>query len=384
MKSAEYWQKRAEAVSDKVFKTADDLADLLQRKYQSVADIITGALEKLYARYGKEGNLQYSEVLKPLTPEEMRQFRREVQGWIERDTGLSDWSWIARLRQMYSLSSVTRLQSLLTQVQTEVEALGGTVQLATTQQVAGAYQTVYNQTLFEAQTGLAVATTFTKLDTKTLNRVIGRSWQGANFSQRVWVDTAKLVQQLNDLIPQTIVQGFGVDKAARQLRKRMEVSHEVAKRLIATETAHIASEATQEAYKESGVVSTYRFVATLDKRTSNICRTMDGKEFKMSEYQIGTTAPPLHVNCRSTTVAVFNDPSSLPETRIARDAEGKNIKVSGDTTYKEWASKLDVPEINVAEVQVPDDKAMPPAQERNAAAKAKELRARLDRIKNRL
>jgi SPP1 gp7 family putative phage head morphogenesis protein len=51
----------------------------------------------------------------------------------------------------------------------------------------------------------------------------------------------------------------------------------------------------------------YRYVATLDSRTSSICAALDGREF---EYGKGPM-PPQHFNCRSTTVPIDYDPDIL-------------------------------------------------------------------------
>lgn len=88
-------------------------------------------------------------------------------------------------------------------------------------------------------------------------------------------------------------------------------------------------------------VEKYEVVATLDLRTSDICRKLDGKVFDVKDYERGVTAPPFHVYCRSTTVPYYNDDiqAEIENTRMARDPEtGKSLKVE-NLTYKEWYSK---------------------------------------------
>ena len=66
---------------------------------------------------------------------------------------------------------------------------------------------------------------------------------------------------------------------------------------------------------------------------------MDGKVFDFKDYEIGTTAPPFHVNCRSVTIPYFDDEEEGE--RAARDPEtGKTIYVSDKMTYKEWKQKF--------------------------------------------
>ncbi|WP_169333941.1 polymorphic toxin type 50 domain-containing protein [Allofustis seminis] len=91
----------------------------------------------------------------------------------------------------------------------------------------------------------------------------------------------------------------------------------------------------QQAYEELEI-DCYHIVATLDVRTSAICQDMDGKVFKLSEYEPGTTAPPFHNYCRSATAPYFDD-GLMPRRRWARDPEtGKGEIIDGDIKYGDW------------------------------------------------
>ena len=84
----------------------------------------------------------------------------------------------------------------------------------------------------------------------------------------------------------------------------------------------------------------YEILATLDGRTSEICRDMDGKVFGIKDYEVGTTAPPFHPNCRSTTVPYFDDEFTEGEQRAARDGDGETYYVPADLKYKDWERKF--------------------------------------------
>ncbi len=91
-----------------------------------------------------------------------------------------------------------------------------------------------------------------------------------------------------------------------------------------------------EAYKEAGIEH-YQFVASFDERTCDFCGGLDGKIIPVSEARAGDNYPPMHANCRCTTVLAGFDPS----TRIARNPEtGKNYKVDGNMTYSQWVNSL--------------------------------------------
>jgi SPP1 gp7 family putative phage head morphogenesis protein len=104
--------------------------------------------------------------------------------------------------------------------------------------------------------------------------------------------------------------------------------------LIRTSINQVANAASQQVYEANqDITPRYRYVATLDTRTSAICRALDGKEF---EYGKGPM-PPQHFNCRSTTVPII-DPDILPPSTTATRAS-KDGQVPIDQSYGEWLSK---------------------------------------------
>ena len=106
--------------------------------------------------------------------------------------------------------------------------------------------------------------------------------------------------------------------------------------LIRTSINQVANTASQQVYEANqDITQKYQYVATLDTRTSAICRALDGREF---EYGKGPM-PPQHFNCRSTTVPVinykelgFNPPP--PARRASMDGQ-----VPANESYGEWLKK---------------------------------------------
>jgi SPP1 gp7 family putative phage head morphogenesis protein len=101
--------------------------------------------------------------------------------------------------------------------------------------------------------------------------------------------------------------------------------------LVRTSINQVANTASQQVYEANqDITPRYRYVATLDTRTSSICRALDGREF---EYGKGPL-PPQHFNCRSTTVPVI-DPSILPPSTTATRASAAG-QVPINMSYGEW------------------------------------------------
>lgn len=106
--------------------------------------------------------------------------------------------------------------------------------------------------------------------------------------------------------------------------------------LVRTSINQVANTASQQVYEANqDITSKYRYVATLDTRTSSICRALDGREF---EYGKGPM-PPQHFNCRSTTVPVIDYARLGLEPPPPGKRASKGGQVPADQTYGQWLSK---------------------------------------------
>ena len=116
--------------------------------------------------------------------------------------------------------------------------------------------------------------------------------------------------------------------------------------IVRTSVNQVQNQASQAVYAaNSKVAPEYQYVATLDSRTSAVCRDLDGKTFA---YNRGPT-PPQHFNCRSTTVPVVDfDKLQKQYPTLEKPPVGKAVtrpsatgRVPQDTTYGEWLLQQD-------------------------------------------
>ena len=179
-----------------------------------------------------------------------------------------------------------------------------------------------------------------------------------------------LAESQADLFAKTVRNGLltgeSTDQIARQLKGRLRfgqpgslrqiaqaggqvtaVANNQVNAMVRTSINQVANETSQQVYKANqDVTKRYRYVATLDSRTSAICRALDGQEF---DYGKGPT-PPQHFNCRSTTVPVIDykglgieppPPSQLrrPNSAFkgARAVRGEGVP--DNETYGQWLDK---------------------------------------------
>lgn len=116
----------------------------------------------------------------------------------------------------------------------------------------------------------------------------------------------------------------------------LNVSRRHAETMVRTSVQHVASAARQEVWEANGdVVKKYRFIATLDNRTSSICRSLDNQEFDFGKGPI----PPVHPNCRSTTIPVLD--AKFKFLSNGRTRSSSNGPVDANQSYYDWLKKQD-------------------------------------------
>lgn len=194
----------------------------------------------------------------------------------------------------------------------------------------------YYRSVFEVQHRTGIGFSFSLLPESRVQQIMGYKWSGEHYSARIWANTNELAAILKRELLTGFLTGRSYAKTAKRIQHAMSSGSMQAKRLICTEANYIANQGELEGYRASGV-KWYIYSATLDLRTSEICRRLDGKRYRVEEAQPGSNYPPMHPWCRSTTVAYFSDSLLKQMQRSARDPESGNIiRVPGNMSYSEW------------------------------------------------
>jgi SPP1 gp7 family putative phage head morphogenesis protein len=106
--------------------------------------------------------------------------------------------------------------------------------------------------------------------------------------------------------------------------------------LVRTSVNQVANAASQNVYKANQDITTkYKYVATLDTRTSSICRALDGREFAYGKGPV----PPQHFSCRSSTVPVIDYDDLGFDPPPAGKRSSMDGQVPADQTYGQWLAK---------------------------------------------
>lgn len=248
-------------------------------------------------------------------------------------------AWKKELENASARVHIQRLEALQLQVKNNIETLRDNENKMLEDYLIKTYEDTYYHSLYEISKGLNLKTSFATLDKNKINQVISKPWlsDGKSFSDRIWQDKEQLINTLRTKITQSFITGSTLDEAVEDISKfvsdKIKNKTYVARRLLETESAAYASKAQIEAFRNVDIEQ-YEIVATLDLHTSEICQEMDGKVFKLSDQEIGVTAPPFHCHCRTVIAPYFDD----EPTRASRDENGEYKEVKY-MNYKEWKDK---------------------------------------------
>lgn len=146
------------------------------------------------------------------------------------------------------------------------------------------------------------ATAFTTIDTAAVQQLIQNIWvaDGKSFSQRVWDNTEKLVETLNEGLIHCVTTGKKTTELKNILQERFGVSYNNADMIARTEMAHIQTQAAQKRYEDYGLKEV-EIWADEDERRCPECGKLHQKR-----YPIGAQVPiPAHPRCRCCIVPVI-------------------------------------------------------------------------------
>lgn len=329
-----YWRKRAIELAEKQKQEDDDLCLRFHREYERILHELDKEISIFYARYAANESVSMADARRLLRDAELEDFRMSLDEF--RDKALAG-GFDKELEEVYLRSRISRLQALQTQVELRMMELFGSQRDVLRDHLQERYTDTYYRTVYAVSQQADVASTFARIDPQTVEKILATPWAGSEFSSRIWADKDKLTRELMQTLSRGFVRGDSLNRMTKEFTQRMGVSESRAATLIHTESAHMAAEAAEQGYWETGIQS-YRFEAALDLTTCAVCGALDQREFPLAEHETGINYPPLHPRCRCTTVPVTG--FRVGSKRAARNpATGKTEYVEKKLTYEEWRKK---------------------------------------------
>lgn len=329
-----YWAARAKAYEEVWHEKCQDTIERELAAYyeQALADIQKD-IAALYGQFAKDNKISLADAHKLLTGTEYRVWRMSLKEYIksvDEETSLSK-----ELNTLAMRSRLSRLDKLYAETLKTLDQLGRKTEDAMSNFLTEVYKDRFYHGIYDVakQTGTMKADV--AVDDDTAQKVTAAPWSGKSYSQRIWKNDQLLGRTLKTTILSGVHRGLSVPQMARMVEDKMNAGLSNARRLVRTEMNYVQNRAALDSIKESGM-KYYRFIATLDRRTSSMCRAHDGKVYPIDECRPGENAPPLHPNCRSTIAGSLRDSHIDTGTRTARNYEGKNIDIPKNITYESW------------------------------------------------
>ena len=353
MTNAEYWKQRFTQLEAAQNRKGAGAYLEIEKQYKAAQNELEAQIARWYQRFADSNGISLAQAKQWLKGQDLAEFKWDVKEYIKygKENAING-AWMQELENASSKFHISRLEALQIQTQNSLETMFAQQMGTMKKALSDVYASGYYHTAYAVQQGFGLGWDIAGLDQAQIEKVLSKPWavDGYNFSTRIWNSKTKLIGEVHNELSKNLLTGADPQKAIDSLAKKMGTSKSNAGRLVMTEQAYFSSAAQKDCFNDLDVEE-YEIVATLDSHTSDICRSLDGKVFKMSDYKPGVTAPPFHVYCRSTTAPRFKDNFDAGE-RAARGADGKTYYVPDDVTYSEWKKAfVDGDKSGFAEVQ---------------------------------
>ena len=339
-KNEKYWQARTAQRMWEHMQSAEETADQVAKVYAKASLYLSREMQDIFKKYVEKHHLTEKEALQLLNTLRDRTSIEELRQRLQSSSQKQEIAdLLAELEAPAYQARIQRLQELQTQIDLVMQQVYKQEQAITTAHYIQLAEEAYNRSIFDIQQRTGFGFSFSHIDQKQVDKVLKSKWSGMNYSERVWRNTRAVAQEVKEALLVNLITGRTERETAEMLTKKFAGGSSKARRLIRTESCYLSNQLEMESYKECGVEK-YRYLATLDLRTSEICRELDGKVFLVKDQQPGKNCPPMHPWCRSTTIAVISEKSLNGMKRRARDpVTGKTYLVPASMNYREWYAK---------------------------------------------
>ena len=321
-----YWTDRQEQLKQSAEKSESALKKRLEKFYDAEFKRLDKEIAAYYQTYGYDNVIEYRQLLQSLSDEDRTLLMERMDDFAEKYPQYAN---LMPVRE--SIYRLDRLRGLQYSVfMTEAEIAG-----YTNEQIEEYLRRLSQQGLNYGMETLGFGKNFYSINDDIVRQFVDVPWcNGENFSTRIWNDTNRLAQYLNQDISQGFARGDSYDKLVRNLRQRFRnVNRKNAYRLVFTEGTYVMAESSMQPFIQD--FDKYHTSPVLDGRTCSICRGMRHEVFLISDRQPGVNFPPFHPWCRCSFEIVVDDWNKWMDDYVAKHSgdrkQAKKIKNRLDT-----------------------------------------------------
>ena len=210
MNNGEYWQKRFELLEQSQHNIGVQCYADIEKQYRQAQKQLEGQIAAWYQRFASNNGVTLAEAKRMLNVKELAELKWDVNQYIQygQENAING-TWVKQLENASARFHISRLEALKLQTQQSIEVMFGNQLDSIDSTMRNVYKSGYYHTAYEIQKGVGVGWDFSALDDKQISKVINKPWavDGKNFSERIWGNRQKLVNELNNTLTQNIILG---------------------------------------------------------------------------------------------------------------------------------------------------------------------------------
>lgn len=334
--SKTYWAERAAIREKESYLHGAELSDALFRQYELAAASIRREISDFYAKYAAKYGITYDDAVRFLTKTETREWKRTLEAYQAEINATTDkkvkMRLTARLDALSTNSQITRLEALEGKIDLTLNRLYDRGVAEMKQAFGALFVEACYKKHYDIQSRANIFAEIADINEEVVENALSYPWSGAMFSDRLWRNKEQLLFSTRQILTQGCIQGKSIDAMTQALAGQMGQSYKAAERLIRTETSHFHNEASKQAYEAAGI-DEFEFLASLSERTCEVCGNLDHQHFPRKDALTGTNYPPMHPNCRCTTISYDPDREKIYQM--------SGIEMPHEMTYAEWKAEQD-------------------------------------------
>ena len=340
MKNQDYWTKRKANLIYEQMDKAEKQADKFDKVYKESKAYLDKQINKVFDKFQRDYGLSERDarhVLKNMKDQKDLNELRKVLEARPDDPNIQ--RLLADLDSPAYAYRMKRLERLNDDLDRMRESIYRSEKKGSDAFYSDLMKDSYYKATFDLQQQTGLAYSFSYLPETEIKRLQGLKWTGEAYSDRIWSNTGALASSVKDELLVSLMTGRSVRDTSQAIAERFEVGQNKARRLVRTESAFFHNQMELLSYEDAEITK-YKFVAVLDRRTSEICQEHDNKVYDTDKAKPGVNYPPLHPWCRSTTIAHDDDVDYSKLERRARNPKtGKVEYVPADMSYNDWYDK---------------------------------------------
>ena len=336
-----YWSERQKQLKAYAAKEEKRYMKRVTAYYEAELKRLERQIAAYYAAYGEENVIAYRNLLQTLPADDARLLIEQIDGFVKKYPQYAD---LVPVREtIYRLNRLEGLQYSIRMAEANIAGY------------ADDLMTPYLTELSRRGVNYGMETlgfgkNFYSINSDIVKQFVGVPWcNGENFSTRIWNDTQKLAETLNQQIAQGFARGDSYERLTKQLQDRFKrVNKRDAYRLIYTEGTYVMAESSMQPFTQD--FQKYRIVTAEDDRVCPVCSGISSEVFEIEDRQPGTNFPPFHPYCRCTFTVVVEDWGVWLDDYVARHEAAESAKqaeaiashIGGESAKRQLRYKLNI------------------------------------------